>query len=107
MNTIAPIYRDESNEKNTSPYTDTPRPTSAIIKQRGCCNRTGRIFYLIQRLFYISFWFYWGPFLELYLAFIVPFSFGAYDDRKEPEYYGLKRDDDLGVIYIEEGFGFK
>jgi hypothetical protein len=30
--------------------------------------------YRALRIFYVSFWFYWGPFAALSLQFIIPFS---------------------------------
>ena len=55
VSALDPIYLDDTNDEPASPYKT--REDSIFIKKKGC----GRVLYSVLKLFYVSFWFYWGP----------------------------------------------
>ena len=85
---LDPIYESApglSATKLSSPYVNksccnSERPTSAIIRltDRNPWNMIGRILYLILKILYMSFWFYWGGFIVPYASYIHPYRAGVY-----------------------------
>lgn len=78
---IEPIYSDgQGNE--SCPYTreiccgnTVKRPKSTLMefRSRNCTNKTGRVIYLVLKIFYISFWFYFGAHYVLLKSYLNPF----------------------------------
>lgn len=56
------------------------------FKERTCPNKVARVIYLILKIFYMSYWFYWGGFTVLWFSYINPFSGQTFRDIKKDDF---------------------
>ena len=62
-------------EKKQGDFTADPKPVYIYIdfwKDRSCLQKMMRIVYKVFRSFYVSFWFYFLPFLPIFAAYLIP-----------------------------------
>lgn len=74
------LFEDDSDGEENLVYSG--RPKSARIefsKNRTSGNKFCRIVYRVIKLFYQTTWFYWAPYMALFLAYWVPSKYGAFD----------------------------
>ena len=57
------------------------------FRERKCCNKVLYILYRILRIFMVSFWYYFMPFLVINLSFFVPHTYhSSHQVAKEPTF---------------------
>ena len=64
------------------------RPATNVIqfKERNCFNKSNRVLYLILKIAYMSFWFYWGGYVVLFASYSYPYRNGEQNIAKKELY---------------------
>ena len=66
---------------STNEFTETERKVAVVFEDRDFSNKVCRVFYRILNDFYKVFWYYFAPFIALFLSYLIPYVLGGYETQ--------------------------